>query len=180
MKKVIFAVMLAIASCTCAFAQKGSSAAGINVGAGIGLGDASDFHNIALGLKYHYSISDAIRLEGVFNYGIGLEKDYGSGLKGKTDVMTYGINLHWITNPSSSFKFYPIIGIGGGTLKTTASYNGNSASDSATGFMYNIGGGAEYSLTENLALDLEATFQSILKDGSYNQIPILLGLSYKF
>lgn len=94
--------------------------------------------------------------------------------------MTYGINAHWIVNPASSFKFYPIVGIGGGTVSAKASYEGISATESTTGFLYNIGVGGEYSLSEKLALGLEVKYQSILKDGSYNRLPITLGLTYKF
>lgn len=175
MKKAILTLLVAIVSCTGAFAQAGKSAVGINVGAGIGIGDAKDFNNIDLGLKYQYGLTDAIRLEAVFNYGIGLDKDFG-GFKMKNDVMIYGINAHWIVNPESAFKFYPVVGIGGGTITAKA----GGYSDSATGFMYNVGVGGEYSLTDNLALGLEIKFQSILKDGSYNRLPISLGLSYKF
>ena len=180
MKKVFLALLVAILTSTCAIAQKGTSAAGINIGGGIALGDYKDYSNIPIGVKYQYGVTDAIRLEAVFNYGIGINKDFG-GIKTKMDALTYGINVHYIVNPESAFKFYPIVGIGGGTAIAKASYSKISSSESSTGFMYNIGVGGEYTLTENIALDLEIKFQSILLSGSnFNQLPIVLGATYKF
>lgn len=182
MKKVFLALLVAIVTSTCAYAQKGASAAGINLGYGITLGDSyKDYSNIPIGLKYQYGITDALRLEAVLNYGIGINKDFGGGIKMKMDAVTYGINAHYIVNPESTFKFYPIVGIGGGTVTAKASYDSVSSSSSETGFMYNIGVGGEYSLTQNIALGLEIKFQSIMISGdNFNQLPILLGLTYKF
>lgn len=179
MKKIFLALMVAVMASTCAFAQKGTSAAGINLGCGIGLGDAKDYSNFDIAVKYQYGVSDAIRLEALFDYGIGFNKDFG-GIKAKNDVLTYGINAHWIVNPGSTFKFYPIVGIGGGTVLGKVSYGGVSISDNATGFLYNVGVGGEYSIADDLAVNLEIKFQSIVKNGSYNRLPIELGLSYKF
>ena len=180
MKKVLLALLVAIVTSTCAFAQKGKSAAGINLGYGIGLGDAKDYSTFDLGLKYQYGLTDAFRLEALLDFGMGLNKDLGFGVKAKNDVITYGVNIHYIVNPGSSFKFYPILGIGGGTVKGKVSADNMSYSESTSGFMYNVGVGGEYSITENIALGLEVKFQSILNNGSYNRLPIELGLSYKF
>lgn len=180
MKKVFLALLVAIVTSTCALAQKGTSAVGINLGYGIGLGDAKDYSNFDLGLKYQYGLTDAFRLEALVDYGMGLNKDFGSGVKVKSDVITYGINIHYIVNPASAFKFYPIVGLGGGTVKATASANNVSYSESSSGFMYNVGVGGEYSITQNFSLGLEVKFQSILNNGSYNRLPIELGATYKF
>lgn len=180
MKKVFLALLVAIATSTCAFAQKGKSAAGINLGYGIGLGDAKDYSAFDLGLKYQYGLTDAFRVEALLDFGLGLNKDYGYGVKAKNDVITYGINVHYLVNLTSALKIYPIVGIGGGTVISKVSYGGASESDSTSGFMYNVGAGGEYSITENIALGLEIKFQSIIKDGSYNRLPIELGASYKF
>lgn len=190
MKKVILAVMLAIVSSICAFAQKGVSAVGINAGVGIGVGfEAKDYNNILLGLKYQYSLTDHLRLEAVFNYGIGLRVSYEADyldtgyythFDTKMDVLTYGVNAHWIVNPGSALEFYPILGLGVGTHKYKVDQEGYSSSLSFTGFMYNVGAGAEYYFSNKFALGMEVKFQSIVKDFNYNQIPINLGLTYKF
>lgn len=180
MKKVFLVLLVAIVTSTCAFAQKGTSAAGINLGYGIGLGDAKDYSTFDLGLKYQYGLTDAFRLEALIDFGMGLNKDFGNDVKAKNDVITYGINIHYIVNPASALKFYPIVGIGGGTVKAKASSGNVTVSASTSGFMYNLGAGCEYSLNEKIALGLEFTFQSIINDGSYNRLPIELGATYKF
>lgn len=174
MKKIILALFVALATCTCAFAQKGTSAAGINLGYGIGLNGAK-LSNVDIAAKYQYNVLDALRLEAFFDYGIGLkktEKIYDFEYSAKMNVMTYGINAHWIINPNSTFKVYPIVGIGGGTLSADGA--------SSTGFMYNAGLGGEYGISENAALSLEVKYQAISKNGTYSRLPIQLGFSYKF
>lgn len=175
MKKVFLTLLVAIVASTCAFAQQGASAAGINLGYGIGLNTGAT-DQFDLGVKYQYSVTDALRLEAAFTYGIGLKKN---GYK--NDIMTYGINAHYLFNLSDSFKLYPIAGIGGGTVKATLEYGGYSVSASTTGFMYNVGLGGEVALGENVALDLEVKYQGIcISDGSVDRLPINLGISYKF
>ncbi len=50
-------------------------------------------------------------------------------------------------------------------------------SESVSRFVFNIGVGGEYDLTENLSLNLEIKYQ-YMKD--FNRMPILLGVAYKF
>lgn len=53
----------------------------------------------------------------------------------------------------------------------------DSKSESVSRFVFNIGVGGEYDLTENLSLNLEIKYQ-YMKD--FNRMPILLGVAYKF
>lgn len=159
MKKLFLALVLAVVGCVSGFAQAGTSAAGINLGIGIGL-DEPKPKNFDLGIKYQYNITDPIRLEAVFNYGL---KDK------EVKVLTYGVNAHYIVNPESSLKFYPVVGLGAATIKVF--------DFSETRFMFNVGAGAEYAITENIAAALEIKYQYI-KD--FGRLPITLGITYKF
>lgn len=167
MKKICLALVCAIVCSVASFAQKGQSAVGINLGYGIGL-DEPKPKNIEIGVKYQYNISDPIRLEAAFNYGI---KDKIQGVD--VSVMDYALNAHYLFNVSDSFKFYPVVGLG--ALSGKAEVAGES--ESKTKFMFNAGVGGEYCVGEHLGISLEVKYQ-YAKD--FARIPILLGVAYKF
>ncbi len=50
-------------------------------------------------------------------------------------------------------------------------------SESVSRFVFNVGVGGEYDITDNLALNLEVKYQ-YMKD--FNRMPITLGIAYKF
>lgn len=170
MKKLCLALVCAIVCSTVAFAQQGKSAIGINLGYGIGL-DEPKPKNIELGVKYQYNITDPIRIEAAFNYGLADKID-------GVDVssMDYGVNFHYLFG-SENFKFYPLIGLGGVTAKAEISEDGFSISTTETKFMFNVGAGAEYYINEHVGINLELKY-SYAKD--FCRFPIMLGASYKF
>lgn len=162
MKKFYLALVCALLCSVAAFAQKGQSAVGINLGYGIGL-DEPKPKNFELGVKYQYNISDPIRLEAAFNYGL---KDK------EVEFMTYGINAHYLFNVAESFKLYPIVGLGAATAKIFG--------ESETKFMVQGGLGGEYAIGEHFAINLEVKYQySTFTDG-FSRIPVTLGFAYKF
>lgn len=176
MKKLFLTLALTIMCTAASFAQKGTSAVGINLGYTIGLNDGTKVNNFGLGAKYQYNFTDAFRGELEFTYDF---KDKG------LSFMNYGVNLHYLINCSESFKVYPIVGLGAATAKLSVDgfyddeddeyYDGGSASK--THFSFNVGVGGEYLVSEHIGVSLEVKYQYI-KD--FSRLPIRLGVAYKF
>ncbi len=164
MKKICLALVCAIVCSVAAFAQKGQSAVGINLGYSIAL-DEPKPKNIELGVKYQYNLSDPLRLEAAFNYG----------LKNKhVSFMDYAVNVHYLFNVAESFKIYPLVGVGAITVKPEGG-------DSETKFMAQAGVGGEYLITENLSLSLEIKYNyTKVYSEKFTRIPVMLGVAYKF
>lgn len=181
MKRIVLSAFIALAAVCTAFAQKGESAVGINIGAAPSLESGQSITNFGIGAKYQYGLTDAFRLEGAFNYGF---KNKG------VDVMELSANAHYLVNLSEKVTFYPLVGVGyarvGGVISIDEEpevdldnndVNFNSSSASSNKFLVNVGIGAEYALSANLSLGLEVKYQYI-KD--FNRLPISLGVTYRF
>lgn len=194
MKRVLFLAVILMAAVS-AFAQKGQSAAGINIGVAPSLESGMNVTNFEIGAKYQYGITDAIRAEANLNYGF---KSKGM------DVFTLSANVHYLFNIGSKLTVYPLIGIGYGRIGASgfsddyeievpnypnyggyAPYNDygqeetsvEEGSSSVNRFLFNVGVGAEYPITEKFAVGLEVKYQ-YMKD--FNRLPISLGVTYKF
>lgn len=167
MKKICVALLCAIVCSAAAYAQKGQSAVGINLGYSIGL-DEPKPKNFEIGAKYQYNVSDPIRLEAAFNYGLKNQH---------VSLIDYGVNVHYLFNLSESFKLYPLVGVGGLTAKIEGG-------DSKTTYMINAGVGGEYMLSEHLGLNLEVKYSYSKFSGdwdtSFSRIPVSIGVAYKF
>lgn len=195
MKRVLFLAVILMAAVGSAFAQKGQSAAGINIGVAPSLESGMNVTNFEIGAKYQYGITDALRAEANLNYGF---KSKGM------DVFTLSANVHYLFNIGSKFAVYPLIGIGYGHIGAGGfsddsdeysfgdsfqdfwndSYESDkeeveveSGSSSVNRFLFNVGVGAEYALSSKLSLGLEVKYQ-YMKD--FNRLPISLGVTYKF
>lgn len=195
MKRVLFLAVILMAAVGSAFAQKGQSAAGINIGVAPSLESGVNVTNFEIGAKYQYGITDALRAEANLNYGF---KSKGM------DVFTLSANVHYLFNIGSKLTVYPLIGIGyghigaGGFSDDSDDYSlgdsfqdfwndlyesdkeetdVESGSSSANRFLFNVGVGAEYALSSKLSLGLEVKYQ-YMKD--FNRLPISLGVTYKF
>lgn len=204
MKRYLFLALLVIATATSAFAQKGQSAVGINLGAAPCLESGASLTNFEIGAKYQYGITDAIRLEADLSYGI---KSKGM------DVFEISANAHYLFNIGDKIKVYPLVGIGYGHIgggfsggdivvdipdvdygnnwnvsraypypdynpddEIDASDNDSSA-PSANKFLFNVGAGAEYALTSKLSVGIEVKYQYM---SHFSRLPITLGVTYKF
>lgn len=163
MKKLLI-VLCAAALSLGAYAQKGTSAVGLNLNVTPSLEKNAKLTNFGVAAKYQYNFTDGFRGE----------VDLGYDFKAKgISVFEAGINLNYLFNIGEKFKIYPIVGVGYANLK--ASGFGGSAS---TNKIYvNAGLGLEYDLTEHFAVNLEAKYQYI-KD--FSRMPISIGVAYKF
>ena len=175
----------------CASAQeKGDMALGLNLGVAPCLESGASLTNFGIGAKFQYNVTNPIRLEAALDYGF---KSNG------IDVMTIGVNGHYIFNVSEKFNFYPLVGggfahLGGGGMSSDIEdimnemedLLGDSAEDygdmdsgssSANKFFFNIGAGAEYAVNEKFSVGAELKYQYI-KD--FSRLPITVGVTYKF
>ena len=175
----------------CASAQeKGDMAAGLNLGVAPCLESGASVTNFGIGAKFQYNVTNPIRLEAAFDYGF---KNKG------VDVMTIGVNAHYIFKVANKFNIYPLVGVGYAHCKATASgipdldendwggisnwktdiddYGTKEESGSANKFFFNVGVGGQYDLNDKLAVNLEIKYQYIK---NFNRLPMSLGVAYKF
>lgn len=154
----------------CASAQeKGDMAVGLNLGAAPVLESGYSVTNFGIGAKFQYHFSTPARIE--------IDADYWLKAKG-CEIYDFSANFHYLFNVGSKLKVYPIVGIGYAGLKGTGTNEYNKKSSGSVGrFLVNVGAGAEYPISERLAVGAEIKYQ-YMKD--FNRLPISVGVTYKF
>ncbi len=163
MKQKILLFFAAVMCFSIASAQQGQMAAGVNVD--MGFGYPGSYSNVGIGAKFQYSITDNIRIEPAFTYF--LKKDYIS----MWDLMA---NVHYVLPMAGDkLNIYPLAGLG--VLGVKAGEGKYSVS--STNFGINLGGGAEYKITEKIALGAEIKYQIV---SDYNHLVIQIGATYSF
>lgn len=206
MKKFLLTAAMAVATIGAAFAQQGRMAAGINLGVAPSLESGMSVTNFQLGAKFQYGITDAIRGEFDLEYGFkakgisvfdvtanvhylidvtdkfrvyplagigyaSLKQSWGGSNMSFEDYLdAAGMKDTWDMLPGSMQEE-----IEEEFEEEMAGVKESSASVSR--FVFNIGVGGEYDLTDNLVLNLEIKYQ-YMKD--FNRMPITLGVAYKF
>lgn len=204
MKKFLLSACVALAAAGIASAQEGQMAAGINLGVVPSLEKNLDVTNFQLGAKFQYGITDAIRAEADLEYGF---KSKGISVFDVTVNGHYLIDVapkfklyplvgigyasvkqSWGGNVSFS-DFLEDYGYSEDYFDKLPGYvqdkiedefdklAGKSHSESVSRFVFNVGLGGEYDVTDNIAVNLEFKYQ-YMKD--FSRMPILLGVSYKF
>ena len=155
-KRVAIAIIAVVTMSVPAVAQQqGEMAAGGN----LLLGTGNSFSNIGIGAKFFYNVTDPIRLAAEFDYF--LEKD----LMSMWDFSVYG---HYLFPVADKLVAYPSVGLG----MVGVSVGSFSSSD----FALSLGGGVDYELSPNLALNGELRYK--IMDGS--RLNIVVGVAYKF
>ena len=183
-------ILLTFVSCLMAlgaYAGAGDMAAGGHLGVASMFGGVTNF---GIGAKFQYGITDPLRAEASLNYWF---KDSG------WHVFDFDINAHYIVYDVNKIKAYPIVGIGYSSVGWSDSYSydggdygedvgapkrlsrssaSRSSSSSSNGrFLFNLGIGGEYELTDNLSLDAELKYQYMK---NYARLPITIGVIYHF
>lgn len=177
MKKLLLTLACAMTSLF-ASAQAKTAAVGLNLNYG------TEIESLGLGVKGSYCFTDHIRGEASFNYFFP---------KKHFTMWEINANAHYLFNIGDKFKVYPLVGLtyvhghwsnkysvvavaiapmrkANGEITVNESYN--------TGkFGVNLGGGAQYDLTDNLMLNFEVKY-SLVSD--LDQCVISLGAAYKF
>lgn len=167
MKKVLLTLACAMTSLF-ASAQAKTAAVGLNLNYG------TEIESLGLGVKGSYCFTDHIRGEASFNYFF--PKDHFT-------MWEINANAHYLFNIGDKFKVYPLVGLtyvhGHWSNKYSVGGGGDFGDDGYnTGkFGVNLGGGAQYDLTDNLMLNFEVKY-SLVSD--LDQCVISLGAAYKF
>ena len=152
MKKAFIALCIAAAGISAANAQEGQMAAGINLGVAPCLEGDGAPTNFGLGAKFQYNITDPIRVEADLEYWF----------KAKSiSVFDISANIHYLFDITEYLE----------------ALEDASDSSNASRFLFNIGVGADYDITDNLTANFEIKYQ-YLKD--FNRMPISIGIAYKF
>lgn len=159
MKKLLLTLACAMTSLF-ASAQAKTAAVGLNLNYG------TEIESLGLGVKGSYCFTDHIRGEASFNYFF--PKDHFT-------MWEINANAHYLFNIGDKFKVYPLVGL---TYVHGHWSNKYSVESNNTGkFGVNLGGGAQYDLTDNLMLNFEVKY-SLVSD--LDQCVISLGAAYKF
>lgn len=192
MKKVIIALCMLLTGAVASFAQEGQMAAGINLGVAPVL-ETGGPTNFGIGAKFQYNITDPIRVEADLEYWFKAKE---------MSVFDVYANVHYLIPIIDKLKLYPLAGIGYANIHVStpkieipnipnipnipgfdmSDYydmieDAADTSSNASRFLFNIGVGAEYDLTDNLTANFEFYYQ-YMKD--FNRLPIKLGIAYKF
>lgn len=185
----------------CTFAQeKGDMAAGLNLGVAPSLESGASVTNFGIGAKFQYNVTNPIRVEAAFDYGF---KSNG------IDVMTIGINGHYLFKLSDKFNLYPLIGVGFAHLGTGGTetdnpmdeedwswlYSGKYGRQASSGGDYDVepdadsGSSSANKFLLNVGVGAEYSLTDKLSIGAevkyqyikdFNRLPISIGLTYRF
>ena len=166
MKKFLIALAMGLTSLF-ASAAGGDMALGVNLGVAPILEQPKPT-NVLLGLKFQYGLTDPVRLEATFDYGFK-DKDF--------DVVTIVANVHYLFNVADVVRVYPLVGIGYGHVGYNYVYNHINLDADYNRFLFNIGAGAEYDITDKLTLGFELKYQYIK---NFGRLPVQLSLAYRF
>lgn len=144
-------------------AQKGKQAIGF------GLNYGTQIESMGLGIKYQYNITDPIRLEPSLNYFF--END-------NVSMLDFNVNLHYLCPVGRGVKLYPLFGLTltNWMLDIDTGF-GEDIDDNECRFGVNLGGGVEFDLGHNWAINLEGKYQLV---SDFDQGVINIGASYRF
>ncbi|GAP73166.1 hypothetical protein SAMD00024442_65_1 [Candidatus Symbiothrix dinenymphae] len=171
MKKCFLSLLLVAVCGVSVSAQKGEMAVGLNFGLG-----TSEMHGIAVGAKFNYGVTDHFRVSPSFNYFLG------NSIFSAWEV---NADFHYLFNATEKFAIYPLAGISyAGWDQTIPSisvggYTAGGGSASTGVFGVNLGAGADFSLTDAIAIGLEARYNVAFITGGSQFVPAI-HLLYKF
>lgn len=162
MKKLLLLVCAAVMSLS-ASAQAGDKALGAQLVFG------SETNSIGVGVKGQYYFTDQIRGEASFDYFL---KNKG------ISMWDINANVHYLFDVADKFKVYPLAGLGYTNWSYKLEYDNVTLAKGTDGRLaVNLGGGAEYALTDNVSVNAEAKWQIV---NNYNQLVLGVGVAYKF
>lgn len=143
MKKLFLLLLMAVAFCGSAGAQKGMSGIGMNAAANVVSGFA-----MGIGGKYQYNVSDYLRLEPSFSY-------YFVGDSSDDDAFNLAalMNAHIFFMSPRAVRPYAFAGIGYVSFIENHYYGGR---DTKGDFGVNGGLGLDWRITHTFSLQIEA------------------------
>ena len=175
-KIAIVAIAVVTISVSVTAQQKGDMAAGGNLVVGFG----DKVTNIGIGGKFQYNVIDPLRLEGsitLFLPKTETETFLGEKYKYKWSMWDISVNAHYLFPVASQVTVYPLAGLGilGVTGKFTE--GGRSYSNSESYFAFNLGGGVDFKLTDQIFLNSELKYK-LCKD--WDRFNFSVGVAFKF
>jgi len=156
MKKILAIAIVAMMGVATASAQKGEMAVGGNLLYG------TEINSVGLGAKFQYGILDNLRAEASFNYYFQ-NKGYW--------MWDLNANAHYLFDIAPKFRAYPLAGL------TVVNKSYSDIDDSVTRFGLNLGGGCEYDVTSNVAVNAEFKYSIV---STIDQAVFSVGAVYKF
>lgn len=168
--KTLCLVIIAVFITTFASAQQKGDMA---VGGNLSLATGDDFTNFGLGAKFQWNALDQLRIEPSVNYFFR---------KDNIAIWDLSGNIHYLFSVvDDKVIVYPLVGLGiqgidvDGVDINWDGFNFNS-SHSSTDFAFNVGGGIDVMLTDNLVGNFEFKY----KISDNNRAIMSLGIAYKF
>ncbi|MDR0395440.1 MAG: porin family protein [Tannerella sp.] len=159
-----------IAVLTMSVAAQAQEKGDMAVGANLVLGSGDSFTNYGVGAKFQYNVLNPLRLEGSFTYF--LKKDY-------TTMWDLSVNGHWLFPIADKITVYPLAGVG--ILNYGYDFDlggwGVKASGSTSDFAFNLGGGIDLKLTDQLIFNAEVKYK--ISD-VWDRLLVSAGIAYKF
>ena len=153
MKKLMILISMMFFIMSSASAQRGIQSFGVNLGYG------SEIESASIGVKYQYNITNNIRLEPSANYFFE---------KRGVDMFDFNANAHYLIPTENNIRLYPLAGL---------TFTRWDLGKVANRLGLNIGGGAEFDVSDNLFVNMELKYQ-IVKD--LDQPVFSLGIAYMF
>ena len=146
MKKLLLLVCAAVMSLS-ASAQAGDKALGAQLVFG------SETNSFGLGVKGQYYFTDQLRGEASVDYFF---KNKG------VSMWDINANVHYLFDVADKFKVYPLAGLGYTNWSYKLEYDNVTLAKGTDGRLaVNLGGGAEYALTDNVSVNAEAKWQIV-------------------
>lgn len=167
MKKLILsAAALTLCAAGASAQHAGQFGIGVNVGVQPVIEGKGSPTNFLLGGRLQYSATDLIRVA----------VDLNGGFEDKfISTFTATANADFMVPVTSGLYVYPTVGLGYGNLHYNFDFLNASANESR--FVFNIGIGAEYEFSKNIAAGLEFKYQYMK---NYGSLPVFVNVSYKF
>lgn len=166
MKKLTLLAFVIIALTCNSFAQ-------IKAGGGITYG--SEQKTIGFNLRGQYNVWENVDVVGGFTFYLPHKEKQTilfATVESKTTMWSFDVDGHYNFDLIDKLKAYPLAGLN--ISGVSVEVNGTKASDTEVGF--NIGAGAAYEITDNLAAYFELKYTL----GNYDQAVIGIGVLYVF
>jgi outer membrane protein X len=164
------AAITAIAVLTMSVAVRAQEKGDMAAGANLVLGAGDGFTNYGIGASFRYHVLKPLRLEGAFTYF--LKKDY-------TTMWDLSVNGHWLFPLAGKVTIYPLAGVG--ILNYGYDFDlggwGVKASGSTSDLAFNLGGGIDLKLTDQLVFNAEVKYK--ISD-VWDRLLVSAGVAYRF
>jgi opacity protein-like surface antigen len=167
MKNIFKIAIAAIALTSVAFTanaqEKGDMAWGLQGGFTSLEGYPDNVSFIGLGAKFRYNVTDPIRLEGAFTYFLP---------KNEMSLWDFSVDAQWLFPISDAVTLYPAAGLGMYGVKVDMGGFGNASSSE---FGLNIGGGADFAISEKTAITAGLKYSTAIE-----RVVVSAGVAFQF